>query len=371
VRLVLDTVVFDETDEGALQQEFFDRGWTDGLPVVIPVRRRVDEFLDRSGFAGERDKVVGAVPPSQRDATVDGVAVNALMAGCRPEHLGVVLAAVDAMLNVDFRLDILQVTTNPSTPMVILGGPMVDRLGIACEDDALGPGQHPNGAIGRAVRLVMRNIGGATAGIDHSTLGWPGKYTFCLGETQASPWPPFHATVGYEADEDVVTVVAIESIMNVIPHFHREDPLSLTFFSQYVRAMQATGTNLMWSRGNPVIVLSPNHAVKFMDEGIDRRRIQEELFERSKIPLEMFPAGNLPICEWTVEDGKVLVCAVPEDIMIVVAGGREGLHSSYMQPFGPNAACSAPVWQPGRGGGQRRTIGTVPAIGPEHDHESP
>jgi len=174
---VLTTELTEVEDELELQREFYARGWTDGLPVVIPTRERLEAFLDASGFAGERERDLGELPPSQNPTTIEAVAGQRAHGGCLPEHLGIVLAALEAMLQELYRVHIVQATTNPAAPFVLVNGPIVRRLGIACEGDALGrPDAERRDR--RAIRLVMRNVGGAVAGIDHSSFGQSAKYTF-------------------------------------------------------------------------------------------------------------------------------------------------------------------------------------------------
>ena len=271
------------------------------------------------------------------------------MAGCEPQHLGVVLAAVEAMLDERFQVEAMQVTTNPVAPFVLVNGPRRHELGIACGDGALGPGPASNGVIGRAIRLVLRNIGGATEGIDHSSLGQPAKYTFCLGEDEESlppGWSPYHASVGFERDDDVVSVIGVEAMLNIIPAYHRDQRFAGPFLHQLGRAMRSTGTNQFFSMGSPAVILSPGHAHKLATEGFDQPRLQRELFEGAKVPLSEFPYGNLPVGSWTEEDGKVLPCASPEEIAVIVAGGAEGIHCVYLQPFCVTLACSRRIWTP-------------------------
>jgi hypothetical protein len=327
-----------ETDEVALQASLHARDLTDGLPVVVPTEARVRAFLDAAG----RDPadVVGVVPPQQGEATVAGIAVNALMAGCRPEHLDLVIAALTAMLQPQFRLVTVQVTTNPVAPLMIVNGPIRKRLGIASGRNALSPGQAPNGVIGRAVRLVLRNIGGAWGDADRATLGSPAKYTYCLAEAEeSSPWEPLHVSLGYAATDDVVTMVGVESFIDTIPVFQSADPI----IDHFARAIRAGGTNVYWSKGSLVMVVNPGHARILAAEGHTRRSLQERLFEQGMIPLSDLPHGNIPQGEWVVVDGKVRITSSPDEIYIVVAGGPEPLHSVYMTGLGVCNAASARV----------------------------
>jgi hypothetical protein len=329
-------------DEDDLQLYFQQRDLTDGLPVVIPTEKRVDAFVRASGF--DPGLVVGPIDPQRGVATVHNVAVNALMAGCRPDQLGVVLGAIEALMKDPFKLRGVQATTNPVAPLCIVNGPIRNRIGVASGRNALSPGQTANGPIGRAIRFVMRNIGGGLGDVDRATLGFPGKYTFCLGENEeASPWPGHHTSLGYAPDEDVVTMIGIESFIDVIPVFKTADPI----IDHFARAMRNGGTNVYWSRGTLLMVVSPGHADILAGEGFTREKLQERLFEEAMIPLSDMPYGNIPQGHWVERDGKVLITESPQDIYIVCAGGPEPLHSVYMTGFGVANAASAKVWHPG------------------------
>jgi hypothetical protein len=338
------------SDDPLEQQAYFrQEDLTDGLPIVVPTRERVDRFLEANGFAPHRQREIGTIPPLELPVTIEDVAINTLMAGARPQDLGVVLAAIEAMRQPPFRLHAVQATTNPATPFLLVNGPVVDELGLGSGNHALGPGRHANGPIGRAVRLVLRNLGGATDEVDRSSFGQPGKYTCCIAEAEErSPWEPYHVSRGYSADQSVVTVSGMENLINVVLAAGRHTPISGPFFHQFGRLMHAVGTNLWGSSGSPVIILSPGQAARLAEEGYDRRRLQEELYEVAKVPLEEYPYGNFPKCEWKVENGKILPCQNADDIRIFVAGGGEALHSIYAQSFIAVTACSAEVWTPDR-----------------------
>jgi hypothetical protein len=334
-----------------LEQQVYFRSedMTDGLPIIVPTRERVDWFLESSGFGPYRDEVIGSIAPLLVPSTVEDVAVNTLMAGARPEDLGIVLGAIEAMLDPLWALSSIQSTTNPATPFMIVNGPVTRELGLGSGNHALGPGRHANGAIGRAVRLVLRNLGGATDEIDRSSIGQPAKYTCCLAEAELeSPWEPYHVSRGFRAEQNVVTVAATENIINVVLTAGRHVPMSGPFFDQFGRLMHVIGTNIYYSYGSPVIVISPGQARRLNEEGYTRERLQQELFEVAKIPLEEFPYGNFPKCEWKVEDGRILPCPDANDIRIFVAGGGEALHSLYANSFCSTMACSAEVWTPER-----------------------
>src|SRR5438034_398552 len=176
---------------------WFERGVTDGLPVVPPTRERVERMLHATKRS--RETLVAEVPPNFGRATVEKLAVNAVMAGCRPEYFLVVLAVVEAACDPRFNLHGQSGTTNATSPLIIINGPLRSQLGVNCAAGVFGPGFRANATIGRALRLVMINLGGTRAGeISMSTLGHPGRYTYCIGEhEEVSPWEPLHVERGH------------------------------------------------------------------------------------------------------------------------------------------------------------------------------
>ncbi|MGH7746307.1 MAG: hypothetical protein ACREQ5_16335, partial [Candidatus Dormibacteria bacterium] len=182
----------------------YQAGWTDGLPVVPPLQELVDDFV--RFVDGSPEDVVGEIPPLGGKATLAKVAANAVMAGCRPEYMPVVLAALDAMLDEKFNLGGMQCSTHLSTPLLIVNGPIRHELGINCGANVFGQGWRANATIGRAVKLILVNIGGAVPGeTDKATLGHPGKYSYCIGENEEeSRWDPLHVERGFKRDDSTV-----------------------------------------------------------------------------------------------------------------------------------------------------------------------
>jgi hypothetical protein len=316
---------------------------TDGLPVVLPTVERTAEFIAATGLSPPT--VLGPVEPGRGIATVELVAVCALMAGCRPEHLGVVLAALEAMIRPAFNLRAIQTTTNPVAPLAIVNGPLAGELGISGGRNALGPGRHWNGAVGRAIRLALLNIGQAHGDVDMATLGSGNKYSFCLAEDElSSPWPPLHTSLGYEPDDDVVTVVSIESLVNCCAVFDRADAL----LDMMLKTMRAPGTHLNYSSGSLIWILSPGHAQILADGGWTREELREYLFEQAAVPLADMPFGNSPAGDWRVVDGRIQITGSPGDIHVMVAGSSEPLHSAYGVGVPMGHLQSARVWRPQR-----------------------
>jgi hypothetical protein len=313
---------------------------TDGLPVVLPTVERTAAFVEASGLPPQ--KVVGPIEPGRGIATVELVAVCTLMAGCRPDHLGLVLGALEAMSKPAFNLRGIQTTTNPVAPLAIYNGPLARDAGIFAGRNALGPSRHWNGAVGRAIRLALLNLGQAHGDADMATLGSGNKYSFCLAEDEASsPWPPLHVSLGYESADNVVTVVSIESLVNCCAVYDRADAL----LHSMVKTMRVPGTHLSFSTGSLLWILSPGHARILADGGWTREELREHLFERAAVPVEDMPYGNSPAGDWRVVDGRILVTGSPGDIHIMVAGGPEPLHSAYGVGVPMGHLQSARVWE--------------------------
>lgn len=339
-----------EGDLQALQQEYRRHGWTDGLPVVPALEEDVAAMVATSGRAA--DDSLGAVPPRFGEATVEVLAVNAVMAGCLPEHFPVVLTAVEAMLEPEFNLYNVQATTHPVAPLVVVHGPIATRLGVNGSSGTLGPGFVANAVIGRAIRLILLNVGGAQPGVgDRSTHGSPTKYAFCCTENMAeSPWPEFHTTRGFDAEASCVTVVACEGPQNVQDHENAEPGPLLDVVASTMAHLGHNGWYL--SKGNDVVIgVCPEHADVLARNGWGREDVQRYLYHRASVPYEQLRTGGLwksrdwpPWMEALGEQTHGLLPAVrrPEDIFVLVLGG-EGKHSIVMPCFGASYAITREV----------------------------
>lgn len=288
------------------------------------------------------ESVVARLDPRQGEATVERVTINAVMAGCAPPYLPVVLAAIEAVADPLFNLNGIQATTNPVGPLLIVNGPVRGRIGLNSGRNALGPGCRANATIGRAVRLCLLNIGGGLPGeIDKATLGMPGKYTFCLGENEEeSPWEPLHVERGLPPKDSAVTVVGAQGTNNIlILSGHAEDALALT-----ADAMATMGNNnVLLGGGNPLVFFSPGHARQFVEQGFrTKRAVRKFLFERARIPIDRFPPREVlpthPLNERAIAGGAVCAIRNPDDLLVVVAGGPEPYHITYCPSFGDTLA---------------------------------
>jgi hypothetical protein len=313
---------------------------TDGLPVVLPTAERVERMLEAAAMAGlDRDIVLGAVGPNMGEATVEKVAINAVMAGCLPQHFPVVVAALSAIC--DPRLDIaeVQVTTHQLTPMLIVNGPARLECGLASGFGALGYGHRANLTIGRAVRLCMINLGGGWPGVsDMAILGQPGMISYCLAEDEeASPFAPLHTTFGFDASASAVTAICTCAPQSVIALPDADDPTTPDRLLTVLAAAFANiaNTSAPTGKGTVVVCLNPDHAATLHRAGYGRADIQRELFRRSGNPsgyvnkIRKGQPGPTP-------DAFQNALESPDKILVLVAGGP-GLYSTVMPAWGGGA----------------------------------
>ena len=301
------------------------------------------EYLGR-----DPEDLVGYINPDAGAATVEKIAVNAVMAGCLPEYMPVLVAAVEAIIQPEFNIHGLQTTTNPVAPLLIVNGPIRESIGINSGRGCLGPGWRANATIGRAIRLLLLNIGGAKPWTtDMAVHGMPGKYTFCMGENEEeSVWEPLHVERGLDPGQSAITVVGSQGTSNCLT-FYKQAESILTIIASAMANMG--NNNYLLAGGNPLVVITPGHARLFTEQGFTKQRVKEWLFEHCKIPISQFPQETSVINyeEGFVRDGdRVCPCRQPEDILIVVAGGPEPYHAFYCGNFGDTWAVTRPVETP-------------------------
>ena len=327
-------------------QFMIDQGWSDGLPVIPPTADRVQTMLDYA----QRDaaELVGYINPDAGSATVEKIAGNAVMAGCLPEYMPVLIAAVQAITEPSFNIHGLQTTTNPVSPLLIVNGPVRETIGLNSGRGTLGPGFRANATIGRAVRLLLLNVGGARPWTtDMSLHGSPAKYISCMGENEEdSIWDPLHVERGFSPDQSTVTVVGAQGFSNCLT-FYKEPESFLTMIASAMADI--SDNNYLLAAGNPLVILTPGHAQIFSEWGYTKQAVKEALFERCKVPIERFPKETSVI---TYEDGfamdgdRVCPCRSADDIMVVVSGGPEPYHVLYCGNFGDTTAVTKGVQLP-------------------------
>jgi hypothetical protein len=316
----------------AVNRLYYARKWTDGLPIVPPTEEAVERML--SSVDRDPQEIVAAIPPMYGQATVEKVAINAVMAGCLPEYLPVIIAAVEAMHEDRFNLYGVQVTTHPCAPLVIVNGPIRKKLDLNCGYGFFGPGWRANATIGRAIRLVLLNIGGALPGVlDKATQGHPGKYSFCIAENQEeNPWQPLHVERGFSPGDNTVTVTAVEAPHNIL------DQSSITgmgILKTCAGTLGAVGSNNAFHvGGEPLLILGPEHAATIARDGFSKNDVKAFLFENARIPVSAFSVENIrQRYSGFAPDSLIPIAKRKEDIMVIVAGGA-GKHSCCLLTFG-------------------------------------
>lgn len=322
------------------QEELLASGLGDGLPVVPPTAQRVERML--GAFAARANEEICQLAPLFASVTWQDVALNAVMAGCVPDYLPVVAAAVEALAEGEFNLIGISTTTGSAATLVIVNGPVGARIGMNAGANALGPGNRANATIGRAVRLVLQNVGGARVGeIDMATLGQPAKYTFCLAENEAqSPWVPLHVERGFAREDGVVTVVGSSGIVEVVDSTSRTPgELAQTFAQSMLIAGTVGGAGLLGG-GEPLVVLPPELANFLHQAGCSKAQFKREIWERAVLGLEQLsPAvrdhltGRLSGVDGIDPEAPLRVAKSAEEIMVVVAGGV-GVKAAYVPTWG-------------------------------------
>ncbi|MBI2909566.1 MAG: hypothetical protein HYX92_18140 [Chloroflexi bacterium] len=319
---------------------FYRNGWTDGLPIVPPTRRAVDRMLAHTDWAP--DEIVGKMPPKWGKATVEKIAVNAVMAGCLPEHMPLLVAAAQIMCDPAWDLYSTQASTNPGAPLLIVNGPIAKELDINCGFNIFGQGWQANATIGRAIRLMMMNIGGGLPGItDKATHGQPAKYTFCIAENEEdSPWEPLHVEKGFARETSAITMYGAQAIHPaIILDNTAESCLILT-----ADAMCMMGTDTMYYAGIPMVILNPRLAGVLASAGYSKADVKKWLFEHARVPLSKFPPNSVQYLkmrraqyDYSSPDAMIPAIDRPEDLEIVVSGA----HGSW-SVFLPNHAKHTP-----------------------------
>jgi peroxiredoxin len=321
--------LLDGAGTGDEMEEMFERGWTDGLPVVPPTPARVEAML------GGRDPEasLGEVPPGLGEATLRRVAACAVLAGCRPEYFPVVLAALEAALDPAFNLNGQAVTTQPAGQLVIVNGPVGEAIGVHSGMGVLGPGWRANLTIGRALRLVVTLTGGGAPGrLDRATLGHPGKLGFCVAEDEAgSPWEPLHVERGFARGDSVVTVVGCDAPLSISDH-RAATPEDLAYVLGWAGA--ATWSPNWWPLGGTsVYVVCPEHQAMFGAAGWSKQRLREAIFGAVRRPARELRRGETtPQVHAAEPDALITKWDSPEDIVLLAAGGEAGRYSAVLGP---------------------------------------
>jgi hypothetical protein len=322
-----------------VNQLFCDSGWSDGLPVVPPTEERVLKMLE--GTSRGADEVIGIIPPRNAELRVEDAAINAVMAGCRPEYMPVIIAAMEAMLETKFNLLGMQATTHPCAPLVILNGPLAKELDVNSGSGCFGPGWRANATIGRAIRLILWNVGGGAAGKgDMSTHGRPSKYSYCIAENEdANPWEPLQVEKGFDKQASIVTVHACDTPHNINDHM---SSTALGILTTAAYTMAAVGTTQAYSSwGDLFLVLSPEHAATIAGDGFTKDDVKRFIYENARIPHVLLKnrsvygmaTGKWPKWFNTMDDHAMIPIVLDWKRVTVVVAGGPGKHSCWLPCF--------------------------------------
>ena len=331
---------------------WFEKGVTDGLPVVPPTRSRVGRML--AGTRRGPDELIGEMAPNYGRLTVEKAATNAVMAGCRPEYLPVVIAAAEGACDPAFNLHGMSASTHFAAPLIVVNGPIRSRIGLNSAFGVFGPGYRANATIGRALRLLMINVGGARPGeTSMSTFGHPGRYTYCIAENEeASPWPPYHVSRGVAPETSAVTLFAGEAPHGISDHASR--------------TAKALAGSLGWSMvgiwnskhfplySHTMLIVGPEHARTFADDGWTRERLARHLHETVRVPYRTLVPDDDHGEGTNLRYGKtppaldelIPKFPSPDEIHVVVAGGTAGRFSVAIPGWLGTKNGSRPVTRP-------------------------
>ena len=320
----------------------FERGVTDGLPVVPPTEQRVLRMLE--GTTRRPDDVVAVVAPDLVEVTVEKVAINAVMAGCKPEHLPWVITALEAVCTDEFNIHGVLATTMPVGPVLICNGPGTRAIGMNSGVNVFGQGNRANSTIGRAVQLVVRNIGGGRPGeVDRAAHGNPGKVGFCFAEDEAgSPFTSLAVSRGFSADDNTVTVFAGEGPRVIVDQLARDPNHLANTFAACLRTAHHPKLVIGF---DCVLVVGPEHGHVFAEAGWDRDRLLSELHARLQIPGADLVRGAADMAEGVPDwlAGETLGKFRPDGLLLAYAGGGAGLFSAMVGGWANGSTGSRPV----------------------------
>ena len=333
-----------EMDAEAWNDYAIEQGWSDGLPLVMPTEASVARMV--AAARGDNEPIP-PITPRLVVPTMQSLAANAVMAGCKPAYFPAVLAALRGVLAPDYNLHGTLATTHPCAPMVMVNGPLRKALDINCGSNCFGQGWRANAAIGRALQLIILNVGGGKPGVmDRSTQGSPAKFAFCFGENEEeNPWAPYHVRRGFAADDSVVTVMSGEAPHNINDHGSTTAEGLMTTFAATIAQ---PGANTIYGKGPFFVVVGPEHAATFARDGWTIENLRDAIWERARVPVANVSAENADTYITTGHkpvNGFFPICRGPEDIHISVAGGP-GKHSAFIPSFGGTAVISTRVKAP-------------------------
>jgi hypothetical protein len=329
--------IFKAPDDFAdINRDFYYRSWTDGLPIVPPTPDNWKKML--SGH--DPDEQLGLIEPGLGIATMGNVAANAIMAGCDNSALPVLIAAVKGLTDPKLNLKALQATTHPCTVAMMVNGPVIRNMGINCGTNAMGQGTKANATLGRALRLILINVGGGIPGVlDRSTMGTPAKLSFCFGENEdASPWDPLHVEHGFKPDQSTVTLFGSEGPHNVNDHYGETGEALLISVAGVMSTASCNNSKYDYEY---LVALGPEHAGVIADSGFSKQDVKEFLSEKCVIPRQFASEGWMHLFRerqadrMLGPDGRdgIKLFSSPDQIVVAVTGGA-GRHSACIPTFG-------------------------------------
>ena len=323
-----------------LIERYLEQPWSDGLPVVPPTQKKIDAVV--AALGGDRDYLETVVPPRHGRLTREVLAINVVMAGCKPEYAPVVRAAMLALCSTPFNLNGVQATTHMASPLLVVNGPIRREIGMNAGTNVFGSGNRANATIGRAIRLIMLTVGGGRPGdLDKSTLGNPSKYTYCIAENEeASPWAPYHVEHGMRPEDSSVFVIAAEAPHSVTNHV-ADDAQGV--LDSIVSAMSTIANNNAVSSGSCAVVIGPEHSQTIAKDGWSRYDVRNYLWMNAGNRFGALTFNdrygkiynrNLPRWYKREPEAWIPIVPSPDDIHLFVAGGEAGRFSAFIPGWG-------------------------------------
>lgn len=307
----------------------YERGWTDGLPVVPPTALRVLRMLQ--GTERSSSEIIGDIPPDYTPCSIEKVAINAVMAGCKPEYFPTVLASVEAALQDRFCMHGLLCTTYFSSPVMIVNGPVAKQIGMNSGINALGQGNRASATIGRALQLLIRNVGGGVpGGIDRATMGNPGKFTYCFSEDESdASWPSIAMDWGYQREDSVISLFAGEGLQPVIDQKSR-NPESLA--KSFALSLRSIAHNKAFGMADAILVVSPEHRRVIKEGGWSKQDLKDALHNELMTPGAEIIAGANGVAEGMPAKfkDKILNKFRDDGLHIASTGGTAGMFSAII-----------------------------------------
>jgi len=334
-----------------INEYFFERNWTDGLPIMPPTHERVHAMTDyvEQELGWTKDEVMGVLPPKNGAATVEKIATNAVMAGCRPEYMSVLISAVKGMAVPAFNLFGVQTSTHNTSVLTIVNGPIRQKLDINWGYNVVGNRWHSTTTMGRAIRFIMTNIGGILGATNLHTQGHIARFEHCIAENEdENPWEPLHLERGMSPAESAVTVFPACPALMVDDNSGSRSAKEL--LNTFAHSVAYVGNRNINGEGEPLIIVCPTHARLLANSGYSKTDFKRFLWERARVPFGDIPKGNLQSYSDRFlkfygdfgPDFGLPIADKPEDIVIVVMGGQ-GTHSLSVQTLLGSRSQTVPI----------------------------